>query len=155
MKISSPKAINWTLKQYGYIKGMRLPFEGKKIDMAHCLEKSWAAQDFDNSIYKKSGILKKMYIMARVMWAGIFFPSRESLVHAPAKQRGFSPLQKGKNLFNFAKESRSHDAGQYYLTNCCRPVWQVKKLANLTAYATAGYKSYNMMATKSPTMQRS
>jgi hypothetical protein len=31
------------------------------------------------------------------MWAGIFFPSRESLNHSPAKQRGFSPLQKGKN----------------------------------------------------------
>jgi hypothetical protein len=29
----------------------------------------------------------------------IFFPSRESLIHSPAKQRSFSPLQKGKNPF--------------------------------------------------------
>jgi hypothetical protein len=31
-----------------------------------------------------------------------FFSSRESLIHSPAKQRGFSP---------FAKETRSHDTG--------------------------------------------
>jgi hypothetical protein len=43
--------------------------------------------------------LQRHDAMARVMWAGILFPSRESLIHAPAKQRGFSPLQKGKNPF--------------------------------------------------------
>jgi hypothetical protein len=37
--------------------------------------------------------------LARVMWVGIFFPSRESLSYSRAKQCGFSPLQKGKNLF--------------------------------------------------------
>jgi hypothetical protein len=39
--------------------------------------------------------------LARVMWAGIFIPSRESLIHSPAKQRGFSPLQ--KEFFPFCK----------------------------------------------------
>jgi hypothetical protein len=33
--------------------------------------------------------------MERVNWAGIFLLSRESLIHSPAKQRVFSPLQKG------------------------------------------------------------
>jgi hypothetical protein len=43
--------------------------------------------------------LRRNMILARVMWAGIFFPSRESIIHSPAKQRGFSLLQKGKNPF--------------------------------------------------------
>jgi hypothetical protein len=37
--------------------------------------------------------------LARVMWAGIFFPSRGSLRSSPARQRRFSPLHKGKNPF--------------------------------------------------------
>jgi hypothetical protein len=37
--------------------------------------------------------------MARVMRAGIFFPSKGSLRPSPARQRRFSLLQKGKNPF--------------------------------------------------------
>jgi hypothetical protein len=57
---------------------------------------------FSDQLQKTGGATRRR-TLARVMWAGIFFPSRESLIHSTAKQRGFSPLQKGK--ISFAKKS--------------------------------------------------
>jgi hypothetical protein len=80
--------------------------------------------------------------MARVMWAGIFFPSRESLIHAPAKQRGFSPLQRGKNPF-----CKGIPLTWLGPLSSLGQDWKYQILLILMTRKKASYKACNMLVT--------